>query len=111
MKKRNLALMVVFSILTAGLYDLYLFVTLTNVSNELDPKHATAGGVKALLFLIFTLGLYSIYWAFRMGQKLATVTGDKTDIALGVLIGFPFIMWVLQGNLNKAIDEGTITVA
>lgn len=109
MKKRNLALMVVFSILTAGLYYLYLFVTLTNVSNELDPKHATAGGVKALLFLIFTAGLYMVYWDFRMGQKAAAVTGDKSDILLGLFIPMP--CWWFQATLNKAIDDGTVTVA
>ena len=45
MKKRNIALCVIFSIVTLGIYGLYWFVQITNDVNELaGPEKKTSGG-------------------------------------------------------------------
>ena len=49
-KQRNIALCIVFSIITFGIYALYWFVCLTNDANqESGQTDATSGGVALLL--------------------------------------------------------------
>ena len=70
MKKRDLALCVVFSIITFGIYGIYWFIKINNDANELaNPPKKTSGGVAFLLTLI-TCGIYGIYWAYKMGKQL-----------------------------------------
>ena len=57
MKKRNVALCVIFSIVTFGIYGLYWMAQINNCANELaDPPKKTGGGV-AVLLTIVTLGI------------------------------------------------------
>ena len=57
-KQRNIALCIVFSIITFGIYALYWFVCLTNDANqESGQTDATSGGV-ALLLTIVTCNIY-----------------------------------------------------
>lgn len=86
-KQRNIALCIVFSIITFGIYALYWFVCLTNDANqESGQTDATSGGV-ALLLTIVTCNIYGWFWAYKMGEKIdaiktkngqpAVVGGDK----------------------------------
>lgn len=68
-KQRNIALCIVFSIITFGIYALYWFVCLTNDANqESGQTDATSGGV-ALLLTIVTCNIYGWFWAYKMGEK------------------------------------------
>ncbi|MFQ7078384.1 MAG: DUF4234 domain-containing protein [Christensenellaceae bacterium] len=69
MKKRNIALAIVFTIITFGIYGIYWFVCLTNDSNRMNSAEATASGGMAVLFTIITFGIYSFYWAYKLGKK------------------------------------------
>ena len=69
-KQRNIALCIVFSIITFGIYALYWFVCLTNDANqESGQTDATSGGV-ALLLTIVTCNIYGWFWAYKMGEKI-----------------------------------------
>lgn len=69
-KQRNIALCIVFSIITFGIYALYWFVCLTNDANqESGQTDATSGGV-ALLLTIVTCNIYGWFWAYKMGEKV-----------------------------------------
>ena len=67
--KRDIALCVILSFLTCGLYGLYWFVIMTDETNSLSDEQSTSGAA-ALIFTLLTCGLYSIYWNYKMGQKL-----------------------------------------
>lgn len=61
-KQRNIALCIVFSIITFGIYALYWFVCLTNDANqESGQTDATSGGV-ALLLTIVTCNIYGWFY-------------------------------------------------
>ena len=62
MKNRNIALAIVFSIITCGIYGIYWFVVLTNDMNSLSTSDGfeTSGGM-ALLFTIITCGIYGFF--------------------------------------------------
>ena len=71
MKERNIALCILFSIITCGIYSIYWFIVMTNDMEELTTEdgYMTAGGT-AFFFSLFTCGLYSYYWSYKMGQKM-----------------------------------------
>lgn len=68
-KERNIAVSIIFAIITCGLYNCYWFISLTDDLNTLAGEDDTSG-VEAFVFTIITCGIYGIYWAFRMGEKI-----------------------------------------
>lgn len=98
-KKRSIALAILFSIITLGIYDIYWFICLTNDSNTVCEEHKTAGGWLALLYTCITFGVYGIYWNYKLGQK---VSGSGTLYLLLSLFGLGWINFVLaQSELNN----------
>ena len=81
-KQRNIALCVIFSIITFGIYGIYWFICLTNDANELAPEEATASGGMAILFTIITCGIYSIYWVYKQGKKIDAAKGGDGNTAI-----------------------------
>ncbi len=67
--KRDIAVSVILSIVTCGIYGLYWFVCLNNEANKVSGENNPSGGV-ALLLTIVTCGIYSFFWNYKMGQKL-----------------------------------------
>ena len=66
MKKRNVGLAVLFSIITFGIYGIYWFVCLTNDSNTINPEEKTASGGLAIVLSLLTFGIYGIYWNYKL---------------------------------------------
>lgn len=106
---RNIALAIVFSIITCGIYGLYWFVVMTDESNKVSGDNGTSGGL-ALLFTILTCGIYGIYWYYKMGQKMYQAgkmhnkeISDNSILYLILgLFGFGIISYALiQNDLNK----------
>ena len=113
MKKRNIALCVIFSIVTLGIYGLYWFVQITNDVNELaNPEKKTSGGVSFLLTLI-TCNIYGIYWAYKMGGLLDKAQTDRGMPAQNRAVVYLILElviapvgWILmQNTINSMIDE------
>ncbi len=107
--ERNIAMSVIFSILTCGLYGIYWFICLTDEVNAVSEENDTTGGM-AFLFSILTCGIYGIYWAYRIGQKL-NKAGVKNHLPIGdnailylilQVFGFGIINYCLmQNELNR----------
>ena len=114
MKKRNVALCVIFTIITCGIYGLYWMAQINNCANELaDPPKRTGGGV-AVLLTIVTLGIYGLYWAYKMGglldaalAKRSMPTQNRNVIYLILqVIGLSFVGWILmQSTINSMIPD------
>lgn len=114
MKRRNIALCVVLSIVTFGIYGIYWFVQLNNNVNELaNPPKKTSGGVAFLLTLV-TCGIYGLFWAYKMGSLLdeASVSGGKPAQNRAVIylvlqiLGLGIVAWCLmQSGINALIPE------
>ena len=108
-QQRNIALCIVLSIITCGLYGIYWFICLTNDTNEVSNSNGTSGGM-ALLFTIITCGIYSFYWAYKQGEKIDTaknshgIPSSNTGILYLILVffGLGIIAYALmQDSLNK----------
>lgn len=114
MKKRNIGLCVLLSIITCGIYAIYWFVKINNDINELaNPEKKTSGGVAILLTLV-TFGIYGIYWAYKMGKLLDDARAQRGEqpqnravvYLILQLIGFGWIGWILmQSCINSMIVE------
>lgn len=109
MKKRNVALCVIFSLLTCGIYGIYWIVKLNNDTLEISGEEGIGGGLVVLLTLV-TCGLYGIYWNYKQGERLSDTFGDGKNRAVVYLIlcciGLGIVSYILQqSELNKLIDE------
>ena len=90
MRQRDVALSIVFTIITCGIYGVYWFICLTNEMNEAVGEEDTSGGL-AFVFTLITCGIYGIYWAYKMGGKLNQ---------LGIVV-----YALAQDGLNKMAQE------
>ena len=114
-EKRNIALCIVLSIITCGIYGLYWLYKLTEDVNALsgDPN-ATSGGM-VILFTLLSCGIYSIYWCYKMGEKLdaaraeqGTPTGSLSILYLVLSIfGLDIVAWALMQNEVNHYTPGT----
>lgn len=105
-KQRNIALCIVFSILTFGIYGLYWFVKITDELNSLSNNNKSAGGAMAILFCILTCGIYGLYWYYKQGQKIDEITNNNGNTGIVYLLlglfGLGIIPYCLmQSTLNQ----------
>lgn len=109
-KQRNIALCIILSIITCGLYGLYWFVTLTDDTNTLAQTEGTSG-VLAVILTIVTCGIYGLYWAYKCGEKIDTahqLRGQGSNNG-GVLYLILFIFGgiiayaLIQNEINKMV--------
>lgn len=109
---RNIALAIIFSILTCGIYALYWLVKMNDSVNILaGNKNYTSGGM-VLLFSIITCGIYTWYWLYKMGEscdKIKKMPGDNSAVVyllLGIF-GLGIVSYCLiQDTINKEVGFG-----
>ena len=82
MKKRNIALSIIFTLITCGIYGLYWFVCLTDETNQAAGEQKTTG-VMALIFTLITCGIYTGHIAVakrlirqRLTEERQLLTGE-----------------------------------
>lgn len=69
-ERRNIAVCIILSFVTCGIYGIYWFICMTNDANTVSNRpYETSGGV-AFLLSIVTCGFYSWYWAYKQGEKI-----------------------------------------
>ena len=111
-KNRNIALCIVFSIITCGIYALYWLVVMTDEVNELAGLPGETTGGMTLLFTIITCGIYGFYWAYKMGEKVDGIRTRRGEPASnsGILylilnvIGLSIVTYALiQSEINKSV--------
>ena len=112
-QQRNIALCIVFSIITCGIYGIYWFICLTNDTNDISGTADGTSGGMAFLFTLITCGIYSFYWMYKQGEKLDAAkaqrgmgTGSNSGILYLVLslFGLGIISYALmQDSINKLV--------
>ncbi len=107
---RNIAVCIILSFVTCGIYGLYWIIKLNDEVNALaGEKNATTGGM-VLLFSIITCGIYELYWIYKMGERCERIKGVNGNSAILYLIlsliGFSIISWCLiQDTINTAVGK------
>ncbi len=110
--QKNIAVCIILSIITCGIYGLYWLYTLTEDLNTLygDPT-ATSGGM-VIVFSLLTCNIYQLYWLFKQGDRIDQIktarglpSGNSGILYLVLsLFGFSIVSWALmQSEINKLV--------
>lgn len=104
-RKRNIALAIIFSIITFGIYGIYWMIKINNEVNQLaDEPGATSGGL-VFLFSLITFGIYSIYWLYRMGQRCDRIKRSSSTEILYVLLGIFGLSIIAYALIQDTINQ------
>ena len=114
-QNRSIAMCVVLSIVTCGIYGLYWFVTLTDDTNIVSNEpNGTSGGM-ALLLTIVTCGIYGWYWAYKQGEKIdracmarsMPASNSSVLYLLLCIFGLGIVAYaIMQDKLNQMSGSG-----
>ena len=121
-KKREIAVCIIFTIITCGIYAIYWMVKMNDDTNLLlqdygvvNGEELKSGGTVFLLSLV-TCGIYGIYWVYKQGERLDRVRGAKgqtlgnlatTYLLLDIVISFfsglggIVVYAMMQSEINK----------
>lgn len=114
MKEKNIAVCIILSIVTCGIYGIIWFISMTDDTVRLNNgvEYNTTGGTAFLLSLI-TCGIYGYYWAYKMGKAL-TKAGEQKNIMISDnsvlylvlnIFNLGIITYCLvQNDLNKMVN-------
>ncbi len=105
-KEKNIALCIILSLVTCGLYGLYWFVTLTDDTNTIAGEPGTSG-VMAVILTVVTCGIYGLYWAYKCGEKIDKAHQNRGEAASngGVLY---LILFIFGGIIAYALIQNEI---
>ncbi len=118
MKERNIAVSIILTLVTCGIYGLYWMVVITDDIKEQSGNNKIASGGVALLFTILTCGIYGIYWSYQMGKLLMEaksrngLTADDNSILFLVLdiFGLAIVNYALiQDGLNTIYSAKSVS--
>lgn len=113
MRKREIVVYVILSILTCGLFSLYWLVTITDDTAELSGNNEMSGGL-ALLFSLITCGIYGIYWSYKIGKELEeagkkhgkNISDNSVVYLILDIFGLSIVNFCLmQNDINSMINE------
>lgn len=104
--QKNIALCIIFSLITCGIYGLYWYVCLTEDTNAIAGESDTSGGM-ALILTIITCGIYGLYWAYKRGEKIDKAHQNRGESAGngGVLY---LILYIFGGIIAYALIQNEI---
>ena len=110
MKERNIAVAIILSIITCGIYGIYWFIMINNETKDASKDASMPSGGLAFLLILITCGIYGYYWAYQMGKHLEKAQSNSglnaTDNSILYLIlqlfGLGIINWaIMQNDLNE----------
>lgn len=97
-QQRNIALCIIFSLITCGIYGLYWLYTMTEDTNRLSGNpNATSGGM-VILFSLITCGIYLWYWMYKRGEIL-----DQVKTARGLQSSNSGVLYLILSILGLSI--------
>lgn len=105
-KEKNIALCIILSLVTCGIYGMYWFVTLTDDVNTISGDQGTSG-VMAFVLTIITCGIYGLYWAYKCGEKIDKAHQNRGEAASngGVLY---LILYFFGGIIAYALIQNEV---
>ncbi|OUQ42019.1 hypothetical protein B5E65_09505 [Gemmiger sp. An120] len=103
---KNIAVCVILSIVTCGIYGIYWLYTLNEAACQINPAEWNTSGGMVILLSIVTCGIYSIYWNYKMGKAFAVVPGSSDNSLLYIILHFFGLgivnMCIMQSDVNRA---------
>jgi len=72
-EKRGVAVAIILSIVTCGIYGIYWFIKLTDEVNIINGTPNDTSGGMAFVYSLITCGIYAYFWMYKMGEKLDNI--------------------------------------
>jgi len=95
---RGLIKCLLLSLITFGIYDLFLIYKMAQEANLADPSSKKVGGlIFYLVFTFLTLGIYSFYWNYRVCEKFAN--NVRAHGKTPRITGGAWLLWYIFGSL------------
>ncbi len=105
MKNRSVLAVVLLSLITCGIYEIYWLYVMTEDMNKADStKPAVTNAIVALLLGIITCGIYTIYWTFRFYEKSDAVT-KKNNLVIYFILSLFGLGIVSNALLQSDINQ------
>lgn len=107
---RDIAIAIILSIVTCGIYAIVWMISLTNDANKVSDRPTDTSGGMVVLLTIITCGIYGIYWNYKMGQKIyeagqrynKSISDNSVLYLVLSLFGLQIVNYALmQSDLNK----------
>lgn len=109
--QRSIAVAIVLSIVTCGIYMLYWLYCVANDLNIASGEENDASGGMVVLLSIVTCNIYLLYWYYKAAGKVNNIrraNGELVDTSLPILylilglFGFSIVsIALIQNELNK----------
>lgn len=108
-EQRSVALSIILSLITCGIYGIYWFIVLTNDVGKLSGDYTFTGGKHFLLTLV-TCGIWSFVWAYQVGKQLSIaqhqrgmmVSDNSAVFLILTFFGLSIVVHALaQSDVNK----------
>ena len=103
-EQRSVALSIVLTLVTFGLYGLYWMYKLNNEVNELAEDPIAPGGGMVIFLWIVTFGIYGLFWYYKMGQKCDEIR--QVNASSGIL--YLILACLCLGIVSNALIQDTI---
>ena len=114
-QQRNLAVCVILSLVTFGIYGIYWFVCIHNDTKTVAGDTTDVSAGVAFLLTLVTCGIYGIYWMYKRGKFIEQAyknrglqSSDNSVIYLILaIVGLSIVAYILiQLELNKLAEMG-----
>lgn len=69
MKKKDITVLIILSVITCGIYGIVWFINITDDVAYASEDSSMSGGMSFLLSIV-TCGIYRFYWSYQMGKKM-----------------------------------------
>lgn len=106
---RNIAVSIILSIITCGIYGWYWMIKLTDEVNELSYEQNATSGAMCLILTLVTCGIYGWYWMYKMGEKCDRIKGTNGNSGIIFLLLGLFQLSIIsycliQDTINKRVE-------
>ncbi len=105
LQNRNIALCIVLTIITCGIYGLYWLVVLNDDINYVTNEPNAMTGGMVLLLTIVTCGIYGWYWMYTKGEKLDKVDGSTNSGILFIILGILGLSVVTYALMQERLNN------
>lgn len=110
---RNVAVCIILSIVTCGIYALYWLIKLNDEANALAEVQAPTSGGLVIVLTIVTCGIYGLYWNYKQGERIDVaktargIPSSNSGILYLILsvVGLSIISYALmQNEINQLVQ-------
>ncbi len=107
-QERSLALAIILSIITCGIYAIYWFIVLSDDVKEYSQDQEMMSGGIAFLLNLITCGLFGIYWVYKLGKNMFKAQQLNNLPATDNSVLYLILQLLGLGIVNYAIIQNDI---